>query len=201
MSSEHLDIDLLCRNRDDVINAVSLQPRFKGGDDSALLQAMIAGVSVPIDLRCIDDGYYCTSWENDMLKNRKLRNNMCYVMDDENYRYSLLYHALLQKHSIASDYRLRFKRMFPQLHNDDEYIRALEDFMSAKGYKATFPEKSYTIFRWKIISRKLVDMQWNKRLGRVYFKIKSVIRIRSRIKSAIKLVARIFNKKAAIIDA
>lgn len=50
-------------------------------------------------------------WGLDMLKSRVLYENLCYVPDEKNYLYSLLYHSLVQKHQMSEDYKERIRKM------------------------------------------------------------------------------------------
>ena len=60
------------------------------------------------DIRHVGDGYYCTQWEQDMLRDKVFNVKNVYVLNDEHFFYSLMYHALVRGKTVLSieqDYR------------------------------------------------------------------------------------------------
>ena len=166
---QHPDIDLICTDRNTMINELDLLPRGKS-IDTIHRKVLINDIYVPVDLRCPGDGYYCEKWESGMIKNRKYGGDGYYILSDEDYRFSLLYHVLIQKDNISADYKLRISRMFNDETdislNEVHYLRILEDFMSDKGYFFTFPENSKTIFHYEKVSKVLIEPNFRKLIGR-----------------------------------
>lgn len=67
------------------------------------------------DIRSLGDDYYCKKWQRTMLSQRYLNECNFYVLDNENYFYSLVYHALVHKNKIAADYYEKTERLFNAL--------------------------------------------------------------------------------------
>ncbi|MCC8164133.1 MAG: hypothetical protein LIO86_13460 [Lachnospiraceae bacterium] len=95
---------------------------------------------IKIGIRSIGNFYYDPKWEQDMLANRVFHPDGFYTPDAENYLYSLLYHALLQKPCIAEDYLLRFKDMGCDAQSTDELLTVLYRYMRKKKYHVTCPK-------------------------------------------------------------
>ncbi len=127
----HSDIDILCDDRRLAADALNAKKAHKNSRRSRYA-VNVAGETVYFDLRYTGDDYYCKEWEKEILKSRKDKGAF-FVPDDENFKYSLLYHALIQKKKIASDYRERFKRIFGT-DSPEELAKLLAAFMKEKGY-------------------------------------------------------------------
>lgn len=153
----HPDIDLLCERREAIIQKLKLTPRGKK-DDKIHYKAIIYDREIPIDLRCIDDGYLDSSWERDILSKR-VRLNGFYVMDRVNYFYALLYHAYLQKNYVSPDYEQRLTVLGKEIgveYTQDRAIQLLNFFMHGKGYKYTIPEYIGTIANFNYVDQTLI---------------------------------------------
>ena len=97
----------------------------------------VAGRPVKIDVRNVGDDYYCKKWEKDMLARRMFWNGI-YVPSGEDYKYSLLYHCLLQKNRIDKKYDPVFKAL--DLYGDkDELLDRLSRFMVSHLYEYVVP--------------------------------------------------------------
>lgn len=106
---EHLDIDLLVRNYKEAKLVLNSQLKYPY-TERIVNQVLVAGKLVDFDLRSVSDGYMCSKWANDILKDRTLFNG--YFRPNEfNYFYSLLYHAKVHKEKISNDYLLRFENL------------------------------------------------------------------------------------------
>lgn len=139
---EHDDIDLLCddqRKMRELLGAV-YRP-VTGNFDHFFTK--IKGEDVKFGIRYVGDDYYDRKWEEKMLQNRVMHPNGFYVMNDEDYFYSLLYHALVQKKKMADDYRIRLKDMANslgiELNSDKDYYTCLKDYMVKNDYKLCYP--------------------------------------------------------------
>lgn len=140
---EHDDIDLLCddqRYMRELLGAV-YRP-VTGNFDHFFTK--IAGKDVKFGIRYIGDDYYDRKWEQEMLSNRILHPNGFYVMNDTDYFYSLLYHALIQKKELSEDYRIRLAEMGKksgiELNTPEDYRTCLETYMTSKGYCLCYPK-------------------------------------------------------------
>ena len=163
---DHPDIDFLCDDREKMTGLLKAFPREKK-NDRIHMAIDVNGITVPVDLRYAGDGYYDPEWEKEMLESRTLYNGLCYVMTREDYYYSLLYHALIQKREIAPDYRLRLDAMRRELGiAEDEDIRILEAYMKEKGYCYTYPELAVTMFNIEKADPSLVRNNTVRRIKR-----------------------------------
>jgi hypothetical protein len=145
MVKGHDDIDLLCMDRDvkKVIEYMHAFPRFKKDNDVFYL-IHLQGQNIKVDIRHTGDGYYDRKWQEAMLEKRKLHPLGFYIMDEENYYYSLAYHGLFQKRVFAEDYRTRLAKMavimgFGTSSVPDDHIDRLNAFMRKHVYNYTDP--------------------------------------------------------------
>lgn len=163
-SSGHADIDFLTSNGHQFAKTIGAYPRF-AEDDGIHYKVMIAGTEVIIDARSVGDGYYDIHWEKEMLSRRKLRENRFYIADDQNYYYSLVYHAILQKKALANDYLVRLNAMAKDLNilatTEHEHLNALERFMKEKGYFYTLPYDIHVPLRKELVDQTMVKKQMN----------------------------------------
>lgn len=156
--SSHPDIDILCRDRNQIIQKLALLPRRRK-DDGIHYYVMLAETKVAVDLRCVGDGYLDAKWEDRILQSKVQHKNF-YVMDGYNYFYSLLYHVIVQKHVVAEDYVRRLRDMSRQLSVDfhlDKKEECLDAFMEEKHYQYTYPEYHGTIFNVAKVRQSLVE--------------------------------------------
>lgn len=176
---EHPDIDLLCRDRDAVLKTTQSVSRVKDPNDPIHRKVLVDHTEVALDLRCVGDGYYDAEWETALLQGRILWNNLCCVPNPEDYYYSLLYHAFIQKRTLNSDYDSRLRTMaLPLLpeEQDPVSIRTLEAYMRAKGYFYTYPESAGTIFNIKASDPRLVRRDFKRKMNRYVAALKYSLR-------------------------
>ena len=93
---------------------------------------------VYFDLRHVGDNYYCEKWERDMLAEREDPGKGFYTPNRENYRWSLLYHALIHKPVVSEEYRAKLGELFD--FPEGEYLQELRNFLAAKNYSITIPD-------------------------------------------------------------
>ncbi len=171
LMDEHDDIDFLCddqQNMRELLGAV-YRP-ITGNFDHFFIS--VGGEQVKIGIRYVGDLYYDTEWEQAMLAHRVWNQAGFYVMDEENYFYSLLYHALVQKKKLSEDYAGRLQTMGSafgvHLQSEEDYVRCLEDYMLEKEYKVCYPVDTTIPFQKKSIQRvEIVGKEaWKKRKKR-----------------------------------
>ncbi len=97
----------------------------------------VAGKPVKIDVRNVGDDYYCKKWEEDILERRQFVNGI-YVPCNDDYKYSLLYHCLLQKKSISPKYNDIFKS-FNLIGSVDYLLDELSKYMVKNMYEFVSP--------------------------------------------------------------
>ena len=90
--TNHPDIDILCSDRKAMLDLVQSDSRTNKTNDYIHRKILIADREVALDIRCVGDGYYDARWEENILTNRVMWNNLCYVPAEKDYFYSLLYH-------------------------------------------------------------------------------------------------------------
>lgn len=166
----HGDIDLLCANSRllaEGIGAMAYIDKVKKVcGDGIHYYIIIAGKHVSLDLRCVGDGYYCTKWQDDMLRRRIMKNGF-YVMDEFDYVYSLIYHAILQKRTFSEEYRVRLIKMLDALKipmwGDTLrcFVDLMECYMRKYGYVYTYPTDIFVPLRTKYINKRMLQKDFS----------------------------------------
>jgi len=100
-----------------------IQNKFKVGNDW-----------VQTDLRSVGDNYFDKEWEKAILATRTIYNNVVNVPSKENHKYSLAYHALIQKSSISKTYTNILQEIFKSNELQD-WKHKLAVWLNKKGYK------------------------------------------------------------------
>lgn len=130
------DIDILCESKERFAGQLSANP-VQQRVNSYNYYIDIDGCKIPMDIREIGDGYYDKKWEEDMLKHKESFQDY-YIMTREDYVYSLLYHALIHKQSIADKYKEIFLEIFKTC-NTEELLKKLKRYMKERGYEPVYP--------------------------------------------------------------
>lgn len=177
----HGDVDMLVGNSDEVKNVLGAQTFASHGDDGTHYYVMIDGQRVSLDLRSVGDGYYCRKWQQELLERRVLHNGF-YVMCPEDYFYSLIYHAVLQKPYLSDDYKRRLVVMAEGLGVDVSmdsdikvFIKLLETYMRKHGYTYTYAQDIFVPLHTKYISKDLLEA--NKKLAWLHWKFELKVSI------------------------
>ena len=108
--NEHNDIDLICESMVEtayILNARSMHKEIFRVQHEANVGDRIAY----FDLRNIGDNYYYKPLEERILKNREYNEKGFYVLNKEDYFYTLLYHAYVQKPEFKQDYKEKLMNM------------------------------------------------------------------------------------------
>ncbi len=131
-------------------------------DDGIHYLIYVSGQPVQLDLRQVGDGYYCTKWEKDLLE-RKVMKDGFYVMADEDYFFTLAYHAILQKRSLSREYFIRLCHMADDLdlsikeYSESGLLHLLENHMQERGYRFTYSHDYMVPNRFHVVDSKLID--------------------------------------------
>ena len=159
----HGDVDMLVADSKVTKDIINAQTYTQHGEDGTHYYTVVDGKRVSLDLRHLGDGYYCTKWQKDMLERRVLHNGF-YVMCPEDYFYSLIHHAILQKPRFSEEYQERLSRMatalgivVPGHKTAKDYVALLEQYMRKNGYTYTYPKDIYVPLHKKYISRDLIE--------------------------------------------
>lgn len=173
----HPDIDILCRNSKKLAEQVGLVNR-RGYHDQVHYIVEIDGINVDVDLRSVGDGYYDRKWEETILKTKVVHKELFYVPNLENYFYSLLYHALVQKLVVSEDYKLKLRDMAVKLGLDSyfDYKKTLNNYMRENDYVYTYPNSVKTRFNETNIDKGMVEKNVLKKTKRKVYGIFSAIR-------------------------
>ena len=162
----HEDIDLLAsdsRQLAAAIGAKAYTDKVKTVcNDGVHYYITIGGQIVSLDIRSVGDGYYCAEWQRDMLDRRVVMNGL-YVMEQRDYLYSLMYHAILQKRGFSREYKTRLIAMCdsfgirPTDYTISGFMDLLEGYMKANGYTYTYPTDTFVPLNTKYIDRSLLQ--------------------------------------------
>ncbi len=174
LNAEHPDIDILCRDIDEVLAVISSRSRTKDKNDKIHREVLINNQWVDIDIRYVGDGYYDSKWEKNMLDTKVKYKNMFYVMEQENYYFSLLYHALVQKYSVSKDYSIRLQGLAKALNIKQALsIDVLQDFMLKNGYYYTYPVFSGGIANFRNVNKKMIKKDYMRIIKRIIYRIRN----------------------------
>ena len=169
----HADIDVLCDNPFKFSDAAGSQTRGKRKGDLVHHKIVISGKEIDLDIRTVGDGYYDSKWEKNMLINRILdTNGLYYILNNEDYYYSLIYHAYIQKNTIENDYLTRLGELRKRLNKPDNctYLEELQEFMMSEGYHFSFPSNS-TVFNLTNVNKDLVEKNVIKKMHRFLWSV------------------------------
>ncbi len=144
----HGDVDLLVKDMYNVKIILNAKPVHKSKYRVKHIVKIGEG-GVFFDIRYIGDNYYCSRWEKEILKNRYCTEEGYYRTDKHNYKYSLLYHALVHKKAISLDYLEYLKQVFPEIIDSDIPEKILKiilnNFMEKNKYEYIEP-KDYSVY-------------------------------------------------------
>ena len=172
---DHPDIDILCDNSENFLLLIKSKSRTNNIKDTIHRKVIIGEKDVAVDIRSVGDGYYCSEWEREMLETKVLYNNLFYVLNTENYYYSLLYHAHFQKDVISNDYVTKLRMMGRSLGVSDKdsiSLTTLEAYMRKKNYKFTYPIYPAGIAHFEKVEKGLIERNYIRIINRVLFNIK-----------------------------
>ena len=84
-------------------------------------------------------------------------------MNETDYFYSLIYHAVLQKRSLSQEYSSRLFQMSKGLGlvmtsaNEHEYLLLLQEYMRDHGYRFTYSNDHLVPNRFHLVDQGLID--------------------------------------------
>lgn len=182
--SDHPDIDILCSDRDKLLSISRSYPR-RHIRDLVHRFIIVLNKKIDVDIRCVGDGYYDSTWEKDILRNRIFYNQRFYVPSKIDYFYSLLYHVLIQKNKVSDDYIQKLDKLAYDINVSEKNfmnVTTLQNFMRQKYYFYTYPESPYTIANFEGVDKLLIKRDFRKEYVRRYIKTRSfIIRILKRL--------------------
>lgn len=140
------DIDLLIDSVENFIECANAIP-LNDGDKCYNYRVEIGETWVPVDIRVVGDNYYDGLWEYDMLSRRVLYQERFYVMDKDDFFYSIVYHSMLHKLEIPKKYIHMFAER--NMTTKEELSKSLNEFMKSKGYRYVTPDDKGVQFNSK----------------------------------------------------
>src|SRR5699024_1956987 len=106
------DIDLMCDNIKKFVSASNANKR-RGG--LSAYETIVEGQKVLLDIRYVGDNYYNSVWESDMLARKQYKSGYVPILRTDDYFFSLLYHAKLQKRTVKDVYISRLIKLGNQI--------------------------------------------------------------------------------------
>jgi len=153
--SVHGDIDFLVSDLDETVHVLNAKKVFAEPYRVHYL-VNIAGEMIPVDIRSINDNYYDPYWSEELL-NTRVKKNGFFIPNQVNHFYSLLYHALIHKPAISSDYKKKFLELSNNLkiqnYSEERLFDLLNSFMEEKAYQYTRPIDLSVYFSWTKVQR------------------------------------------------
>lgn len=176
----HNDIDVLCaskRDRKIMLSILGAVPRI-GIDNGIHYKFMFKGKEIALDIRTVGDGYYDERWQKEMIENRKYNKIGFYTMNSEDYFYSLVYHAIYQKHSFSEEYHTRLQKMNPEMctFTQQQFEKVLFEFMCRNNYYYTKTYDHYVIlcFNQELVGNRMI-YHWKIKLRHRYENMKGYV--------------------------
>jgi hypothetical protein len=151
---EHDDIDFLARNYENFCYLLNGKKVFNKSY-RVHYELIIDNQKVLCDVRYTGDGYYDSVWQSVIIETRIKCKNF-YIPSNKNHKYSVLYHALIQKKYISHDYMTKIKVWFKN-ENLDELKVKLDSFMNRNDYKYIEPRDLTVFYNNKKIS---INRKW-----------------------------------------
>lgn len=142
----HGDIDILCKKQYNLVSILKAQKETKL-KSRVRYSVKIGKDKLYFDFRYLGDKYYDTKWQREIIDNRIMYNGF-YIPSEEDFKYSLLYHALIHKKSISTDYMEKFLEWF-KTDDINELNDILQAYMKNKKYMCVEPKDISVYFNTK----------------------------------------------------
>lgn len=144
-------ISILTNDREQLICILNPSYSSSGGR----IRINIGGSPVPWEIHYVGDNYYCSQWEQDMLKKKVVGAGNLHVLNNEHHFYSLVYHALIHRETIPKDYYVKAEQLLDSLLPTeviekgratfpgafDYYFDLLTDYLKREHYEFCRPQK------------------------------------------------------------
>lgn len=135
--NEHNDIDIICTSYENTAYVLNAQKVFENEPDYRVhYKTKVEDKIAYFDLRYVGDNYYYKKLEEDLLKNRIYNEKGFYTISNEEYFYTLLYHAMLHKPKFSEDYKNRLIKMeqAKNLNTEEDYLQTLKKWLIENEY-------------------------------------------------------------------
>lgn len=154
----HGDVDVLVHSLEEARQIMNASPQYSQAYRRAH-KITVSGRGVLFDIRNVGDRYYDLPWQVDILRNRILEGNFFRPSETDHY-FSLVYHALVHKQKISSDYIMALNDMRQKASVDlapwlspDKLSDELEAFMNAHRYRFTYPEDASVFYNLALVRK------------------------------------------------
>lgn len=124
IENEDYDLDILCDNAENA--SLTLAAKESRGHSDTLYCVSISNKKVFIDIKQIDDGYYCEKLARDILENRVMYKNSFYIPDESRLYKSHLLHALIHKNNYENEYNDRLAFLYKEHDRKESKNRKIE---------------------------------------------------------------------------
>lgn len=158
----HGDIDLLVESLDDAVGLLGAK-REEEAEYRVRYSVSVDGERIYFDLRSVGDGYYDESFQKEILNGRTFNEKGFYVPSVDSHLYALLYHALIHKKDVSTDYKAKLDAALAGVGNSqrithEEMCSALDRFIVKNGYGYPVPsDKSVYFNESNINSKELIS--------------------------------------------
>lgn len=192
----HEDIDILCRDIDAFIKLTKAK-RVHHSNYRDNFVVKVGNMNIRFDVRHVGDGYYPIKWEKSMLNRKIYTDQNIYVMNIEDYAYSLSYHALIQKPSLSKEYQKKIIDVFHNLGDTDaslhenNILELLQNYCLRNDYNIEIPSDPGVYLNFQNMSKFKCSKNFIRRIRRVNFRLtQSILNRVSILKNKILSVLR-----------
>lgn len=173
----HEDIDILCDNLSSFIKLTKAQ-RIHSNETRDNFIVCWGDKRIRFDVRWVGDGYYPAEWADSMLKKKMCNEMGVFVPCQEDYCYSLMYHALFQKKSFSSEYLKKIQQSYGtfnekvRLRDEKEVLKLLIAYLNCHSYKYVIPSDPAVYINWKYVIKSPHLFKISALIKHVLYKIK-----------------------------
>jgi hypothetical protein len=144
----HADIDILT---DEYIRIPYITNGGKASFNEKFPKTVkIDNNEIKFDFGYPEDGYYDEKWLKNVLKRRVLHKGI-YVPFEEDYFYTLLYHAVIHQKNICTEYQNKLKDLAKEINMNDFSQETFENINLAKIILEKYMEKNKYYYTYSTI--------------------------------------------------
>ena len=173
----HEDIDILCDSLETFIKLTKANRIHKENKRDNYIVTFGNSV-IRIDARWVGDGYYPIEMEKRLLADRRVNKQNIFIPNEEDYYYSLLYHALVQKRELSDEYSAKLNDVRKKILNTsingcyDDYLNDLGAYLRENGLAVEYPRDPGVVINEKVIKSLPVNKRFPRALLRDLFVLK-----------------------------
>ena len=173
----HEDIDILCDSLESFIKLTKANRVHKENKRDNYIVTFGNSV-IRIDARWVGDGYYPIEMEKRLLADRRVNKQNIFIPNEEDYYYSLLYHALVQKRELSDEYSAKLNDVRKKILNTsingcyDDYLKDLGAYLRENGLAVEYPRDPGVVINEKVIKSLPVNKRFPRALLRDLFVLK-----------------------------